>query len=118
MEELRVIIAGGRDLTDYELVKKTCDFLLKEQKNVQIVSGKAKGADTLGEVYAKEKGFSIAEFPAEWDKYGKSAGYRRNSEMATYANVLIAFWDGKSRGTEHMIDLAKGNFLTVRVQKY
>lgn len=118
MQELRVIIAGGRDFKDYDLLKFTCDHILKGQENVQIVSGKASGADTLGEIYAKEKSFSIAEFPADWDKYGKSAGYRRNSDMATYGNVLIAFWDGKSRGTKHMIDLAKSNFLTVRVQNY
>lgn len=118
MEQLKVIIAGGRDLTNYNLLKYTCDVILKGQVNVEIVSGCARGADSLGEQYAKEKGFNIKEFPANWDLHGKAAGYIRNKEMANYANVLIAFWDGKSKGTKHMINLAKEHNLIVRVQNY
>ena len=57
-------------------------------------------------------------FPADWDKYGKAAGYKRNGEMARNADALIAFWDGKSRGTKHMIDLAKKYDLQARVVMY
>lgn len=118
MQELRVIIAGGRDFKNYDLLKYTCDHILKGQTNVEIVSGKASGADTLGERYAKEKGFRISDHPANWDLHGKAAGYIRNTEMAVYGNVLIAFWDEKSRGTKHMIDLANKHNLVVRVQNY
>ena len=120
MEEikLKIIIAGGRDFNNYDLLKYTCDYLLKDQLNVEIVSGAAKGADSLGEQYAKEKGYLIKQFPADWDAHGKSAGYKRNSDMADYANALIAFWDGTSKGTQHMINLANSKKLIVRIQKY
>ena len=65
--------------------------------------------------YANERGYPIKQFPADWNKYGKSAGYKRNEEMAKYADALIAFWDGKSKGTKHMIDLAKRYGLKVKV---
>lgn len=103
---MRVIIAGSRDFTDYELLKKVCDEHFSDDDTITIISGTARGADQLGERYATEKGYAIERFPAEWDKYGKSAGYRRNEEMARVADMLIAFWDGESRGTKHMIDLA------------
>ncbi|WP_341323494.1 DUF2493 domain-containing protein [Solibacillus sp. FSL H8-0523] len=115
---LKVIIAGGRDFIDYELLKQKADFLLQNQSEVEIVSGAAKGADKLGEKYAKEKGYPISSHPANWDKHGRSAGYIRNKEMAEYADVLIAFWDGKSKGTKHMIDLATKHGLKVRIVNY
>lgn len=88
------------------------------------MSGTARGADKLGELYAERVGVHIYRFPADWDTYGKSAGYRRNAEMAKFASgennvgVLIAFWDGKSRGTKHMIDLAKRYGLKVHVVNF
>jgi hypothetical protein len=91
---------------------------LVNQKDVEIVSGTAAGADTLGERYAQEKGYEVKKFPAQWDLYGKSAGYKRNQQMAEYADGLIAFWDGKSRGTKHMIDIATNKGLKVRVIRY
>ena len=72
----------------------------------------------LGEKYAMERNLHVAYFPAKWDKYGKSAGYRRNTEMADYADALIAFWDGKSRGTAHMIKIAKERNLKIRLISY
>lgn len=114
----KVIIAGGRDFNDYTLLKRKCDKLLQYHKDIQIISGKARGADTLGEKYAKDKCLPTILFPANWDKYGKSAGYIRNSEMADYSDALIAFWDGKSKGTQHMIDLARTKGLNVRVINY
>lgn len=115
----KVIIAGGRDFNDYNLLKSKCDFYLsKIDEEIEIVCGGAKGADSLGEKYAKEKGLSIRYFYADWDLYGKSAGYRRNVEMGNYADALIAFWDGKSKGTKHMIDYALMKKINVRVVKY
>lgn len=117
-EPFKVIIAGGRDFANYGLLKTKCNFLLQNKNIVEIVSGTANGADKLGERYAVENGFHMKRFPAEWTKYGKSAGYRRNAEMADYADALIAFWDGESRGTKHMIDLAQKKGILVRVIKY
>ena len=112
---MKVIIAGGRKFNDYDLLCQNCDKALSLQTEIEIVSGTANGADKLGEKYANEKGYKIKKFPADWDKYGKSAGYKRNEEMAKYADSLIAFWDGKSKGTKHMIDLAKRYSLNVKV---
>lgn len=114
----RVIIAGGRDFNDYLTLKKYCDHVLQDKGEVIIVSGKANGADKLGEQYAKEKNYPIAEFPADWKTYGKSAGFIRNAEMAKYADALIAFWDGKSKGTKNMIDTAQKENLSIRTYQY
>ena len=114
----KLIVAGGRDFDDYQLLKNKLDKLLQNKTEVEIVCGKAKGADTLGERYAKEKGYLVKEFPAQWDKFGKRAGYLRNEEMAKYADACVAFWDEKSRGTKHMIDLAKKHKLKIRVINY
>ena len=114
---MKVIIAGSRDFDDYKLLCKYCDFYLQSQTDIEIVSGTAKGADQLGEKYAKEKGYPVKQFPADWSK-GKSAGYIRNEEMAKYADALIVFWNGKSKGTGHMIDLAKKYKLKIRVCNY
>lgn len=112
----KVIIAGSRDFHDYKYLKRACDKYIKP--NDEIVSGTANGADKLGERYAKEKGLKIHRFPADWDKYKKRAGYLRNEEMAKFAEKLIAFWDGKSKGTEHMINLAKEYGLIVIVIEF
>ncbi len=117
---MKIIVAGGRNFNDYNLLKEKLDFLtskLKKEKIV-IVSGGASGADSLGERYAKERGFSLESFPAEWNKYGRSAGYRRNVQMALNSDALVAFWDGKSKGTEHMINIATERDLKVRVVRY
>ncbi len=114
----KVIVAGGRGFADYDLLKSKLDNLLVDRDLVEIVSGTARGADKLGEFYAKRTQLAVALFPANWDLYGKSAGYRRNEEMAEYADALVAFWDGKSRGTKHMIDLANKSGIQVRVVNY
>lgn len=114
----KVIVAGGREFNDYQLLKNKLDQLLQNKNNVEIVCGKARGADTLGEAYAKEMGYSVKEFPAQWNEFGKRAGYIRNEEMAKYADACVAFWDGESKGTKHMIDLANKHKIEVRVIKY
>lgn len=117
----KVIIAGGRDFDDYTLLAQSCDAELSAIEkiiDVEIVSGGAKGADSLGEKYAAQHSLSVKVFPADWNKYGKRAGYIRNEQMAKYANCLIAFWDGKSRGTKHMIDLANKHSLHICIVKY
>jgi major membrane immunogen (membrane-anchored lipoprotein) len=117
---MKTIIAGSRSFNDYKTLCEFCDFYLKSKSNdeIEIVSGTANGADKLGERYAQERGYKLKPFPADWEKYKKSAGYTRNKEMAEYADVLIVFWDGKSKGTKHMIDLARENKLEIRIVKF
>ena len=117
----KIIIAGGRDFMDYNLLKEKVNKILQEKKvthKIVIISGCARGADTLGLRYASENAFDVEKYPAEWDKYGKKAGYMRNVEMAENADALIAFWDGKSKGTKHMIDIATERNLPIRIIIY
>ena len=115
---MKVIIAGGRDFTNYTILENCVDKCLSRQDEITIVSGQAKGADTLGEKYAHIHKHKIDSHPANWDLYGKSAGYKRNEEMAKVADALIAFWDGKSKGTKHIIDLAKKKGIRYKVVNY
>ena len=115
---MKVIIAGGRDFDDYKFLCYFCNKVLKDCQEIEIVSGTANGADKLGERFAKDNGYLLKQFPANWDLFGKSAGYKRNEQMAEYSDFLIAFWDGKSKGTRHMIEIAKKNNLTVKVCHY
>ena len=116
----KVIVAGCRDFADYELLKEKCDFYLQNKKpeNIVIVSGHASGADTQGERYAQERGYELKTFPADWKANGRAAGPIRNAKMASVAHTLIAFWNGKSRGTKNMIDTAKKHNLQVAVVRY
>ncbi len=133
--ELRIIIAGSREFNDFSMLRDNISNIISKYNiilnrhtdlidKIKIISGTARGADQLGEQYAKIMGYDVIKFPAEWNKYGKSAGYRRNADMAKYAiqdnniGMLIAFWDGKSKGTKHMIDLAKRYGLEVHIIKF
>ena len=117
----KTIIAGGRDFMDYNLLKEKVNKILQEKKvthKIVIISGCARGADTLGLRYATENAFDVEKYPAEWGNYGKKAGYMRNVEMAENADAIIAFWDGKSKGTKHMIDIATERNLPIRIIIY
>lgn len=115
----KVVIAGSRDFNNYSLLMERMDlFLQNVSKQIIIISGHARGADSLGEQYAKDKGYLCEIFPADWAAYGRSAGYRRNVAMASIADAVVVFWDGKSRGTQHMINIAKEKKLPIRVVKY
>ncbi len=115
---MRVIIAGGRDFNDYELLENKCDFYLQNFNNrkIEIVSGTCKGADKLGEQYAESRGYPVRRLPADWDKHGKVAGHIRNVQMSEYAECLISFWDGESRGTKDMIEIATNKFGILKVK--
>lgn len=111
---MRVIIAGSREINDYELVKEKCDEILSGLPNsvIEIVPGGARGVDQLAVKYAEERGYKSRVFPAHWFVYGKTAGILRNREMAEYAasenGYLIAFpLKGRSAGTHNMIDTAR-----------
>jgi len=116
---MRVIIAGGRDFNDFDgmIVKLDALFSVTDE-GVTVISGTANGADKLGERYADFRGYEIERYPAQWDVYGRSAGYKRNEQMAGIASHCVVFWDGQSRGSKHMIDIAKREGLELRVIKY
>jgi len=106
---MKIIVAGSRTFNDYQLLEETLDDIIQSRGITQpiIISGTASGADSLGERYAEKRGYQIMRFKPDWQQYGKSAGYIRNKEMADAADLLIAFWDGQSKGTEMMIQIMK-----------
>ena len=115
----RVIIAGCRYYNNYEEAKVFIDFCLsniRKENEIVILSGGARGADAIGERYAEENGFSIEKYPADWEKYGRSAGPRRNRQMAEICDYVICFWDTKSSGTKSMIDYAKKYNKSIRIK--
>lgn len=115
---IKVVVAGSRSFNDYDLLKTSLDLFLQHYDSVTIISGHAYGADKLGERYASQKGYEVELFIPNWDLYGKRAGYLRNEDMAKNGDVLVAFWDGKSKGTQHMINLAKKHELKIWVVNY
>ena len=124
----RVIIAGTREFDDVYLLFAIMDDYRKIAKELgkdddyEVVCGGARGADAAGALWAYNRGLPVKHFPADWDADPRGAGYKRNEQMARYASerngMLVAFWDEKSKGTKHMIDLAKQYGLEVRIIKY
>lgn len=121
-QDFRVIISGSKNYNDYDQLKEACDHYLKNKLknldvNVIVLSGSGGGADKLGEQYAKERGLELEIYSANWDRYGKSASYKRNVQMTSVGNALIAFRSSYSdnRGTDIMIDMARKKHLLVRV---
>ena len=110
---MRTIIAGSRTATDYTYLCRAIESVYWWPSVV--LSGTARGADKMGERWANHNSIPIERYPADWDRYGRSAGYRRNVDMARNAEALIALWDGQSRGTKHMIDIGCGAGLVVFV---
>ena len=111
-DKLYLLVVGSRSFNNFELLYKTLEDIVDNNENVVIVSGGARGADTLAKQYAELKKFEYKEFPANWDLYGKSAGYRRNEQMHQFIadkknRMCIAFWDGKSVGTKHNFVLSE-----------
>lgn len=115
---MKVIIAGSRGYRWSESMVERIDNLLRNQANVVIVSGGARGADEFGEKYAQYHSYRVERYPADWDRFGKSAGYRRNMQMAEAADAAIVIWDGKSPGSRHMIDIMKKAGKPTRVIRF
>ena len=110
---MRVIIAGSRGINDYAKVR---DAVHRSGFPItRVLSGMARGVDTLAIRYAIKNGLPLDTFPAQWSKWGRSAGYKRNVQMAQHADALIAIWDGKSPGTRHMIEAARARGLQLFV---
>ena len=111
----RTIIAGSRTVTDFDELQEAIKGI--KWKIGVVLSGAADGADLLGERWAEENDVLLERYPADWKKFGKSAGFLRNKQMAECAEALVALWDGKSKGTKHMIDLATEQNMLVYVHR-
>ena len=107
----KVIVAGSRKFKDYEFLEEI--MKARYEEDIEIVSGGAKGADTMGEHYANDYSLPLKVFKANWAKYRGGAGFIRNEQMAEYADELVVFWDGKSKGTKHMMEVARKAGMTV-----
>jgi hypothetical protein len=118
---MRIIVAGSREITDRLLIFDFLDQVSAANKDTpitEVVSGGAKGVDQIGEDWAREHNIPVKQFLAQWNIHGKSAGPIRNKEMAEYADALIAFWDGQSKGTKNMIEqMDKLNKLVIQIDK-
>lgn len=113
---MKTIIAGTRTFYNYSVIEEACKKL--PFQITEVISGCASGADEWGEFYAERHNIAVKRFKADWKKHGRAAGPIRNSEMAAYADALVAFWDGESRGTKDMINKAKRRGLTVVIVEY
>jgi len=105
VNNLRVAIVGSREWDDWNVLRQAI-LLLDKTKDV-IISGGARGVDRMAVWLAKDYGFKIIEHLPDWDKFGRGAGYLRNEEIVADADIVLAFWDGESRGTLHTITIAE-----------
>ena len=117
---MKVVIAGSRSITDFEIVKQA--IVESGFEVTQVISGTARGVDTLGAQYGKENNIPVREMSANWDYWGKIAGWKRNEEMAEVADALVAIWlideNGEgSKGTRNMISIAKRKGLKIFVKE-
>lgn len=113
---MKVIIAGGRDFECEEYFLECMETV--EWEISEIVCGKAAGADTMGMLYGEIESINVSMFPADWARNGRGAGHIRNKEMAEHADALILFWDGKSKGSENMLNIASKLGLEIKVFPY
>lgn len=104
-----VAVIGSRSFNDYSLLSKNLNYMFKFDMIKSIVSGGAKGADSLGERYAIENNIPTKIFYPDWNKYGKRAGFLRNEDIIKNSDIVISFWDLVSKGTKHSIDLSLKN---------
>ncbi len=101
----KIAVGGSRTIESYDLVRSILDNLLVPSDI--ILSGNAPGADRLGERYAQEHGMEYKIIPSEWEKHGLKATMMRNEVLLKAADCIILFWDGKSEGSKHMLEIAE-----------
>jgi hypothetical protein len=102
-----IAIVGSRSFTNYEVFKEKLNNLPISFINCTVVSGGAKGADSLARKFAIENKLIMKEFLPNWNLHGREAGFIRNVDIIKNSDIVIAFWDGKSAGTKHSIELSK-----------
>lgn len=115
---MKVAVVGGRSFIDYTRMNDVLTAIHNKKKISLIVSGGARGADSFAENWAKIRNIDCRIFLPDWDKHGKSAGFKRNALIINEADVCVAFWDGKSKGTKLSIDLARKREIPLKVIKY
>lgn len=120
---LVIIVAGSRSFSDKSLMYKKLDHYLQRYKEILIVHGGAKGADTCAAMYAKDRNIETKVFLPDWEKHGKKAGILRNIEMFKYASQFqnrgcVVFWDGKSKGTKNDIELSEKYNVPLRIVEF
>jgi hypothetical protein len=116
---MKVAVVGSRDFRDRDRLFAELDALQgKHGGFLAIVSGGAKGADTFAEEYAKERNLVMYIIEPDWATYGRGAGVVRNAEIVKQADLVVAFWDGESRGTRSTIKLAEKREKPVVVVRY
>jgi len=105
---MKIAVVGSREFKDKNFIWNRLSerMIMPDTGGFTVVSGGARGVDTYAENFAKEHNIPTIIFPAQWRKYGKKAGYLRNEKIVAEADTIVAFWDGKSKGTKHSIDLA------------
>ena len=114
----KLLVCGSRTIRDTTYIKGPTQWAknqieaywywnLARYEDLTMIEGAAKGIDTIAKEYAQENGWKIEEYPAEWKKYGRGAGYIRNELMVKAADEVLILWDGESRGTKHDIDLCE-----------
>lgn len=107
-----IAIVGSREYSQLDKVRDYVDALSVDD---HVISGGARGVDSAAVTAAKRRGLKSTVYHAEWDRYGRSAGFKRNILIVNDADKLVAFWDGKSRGTQHSIDLATKKGIPVEI---
>jgi hypothetical protein len=107
MKDIKLIIAGTRNCHLFKIDVNILNKIKDKYQISEVVSGHARGIDTLGERWAKKNNIKVTTFIPNWQDFGKAAGPIRNKEMASYGDVLIAFWDNESKGTKNMIDIMR-----------
>ena len=120
---MKVLICGSRGFSNYNLLETVLDEIHAAMPIKEVVSGGAKGGDSLGEQWAYKNNVPIKQFLPDWKLYGKSAGFRRNKEMLRYIypkknRLVVAFWDGESHGTAHTIEEATAMHIVVKIVRY
>lgn len=115
---MKVIIAGGRDYDEFKVLYTAMNKFLILHPITEVVYGGAQGADAFGACWAADQHIPVKLFPADWKTLGKAAGPIRNHDMAKYADWLVAFWDGRSRGTKNMIDNAFKEKIGITIYSY
>ena len=106
---INIVICGSRHFTDYSVLSSALDYFLLDfpKDEICIVSGGCRGADSLALRYAQDHSISFLKFPADWKRFGKSAGVVRNFQMLEIADICFGFHDGVSRGTAHMLRISR-----------
>lgn len=117
---LNIIICGTRTFLDYQTLSSVLDDFLTDfnKEDICIISGGCRGTDTLALTYAKDRSISFMKFPADWKRFGKSAGLIRNFQMLEVADICFAFHDGMSRGTAHMLNISRRKNIRTEVYYY